>query len=208
MQFVNMGYVYPFQKAFLLCSGVYPDEHNREEQMDMLFHQSNHNTAFRLRVSEILLVSVWLGGLLLGAFLSPFAPESYLLLMRRAAGSPVSIVGLFASVLLPFLIATYAVSISKPVLLYAVCFCKAVLFSFCCRGIQLTFGSAGWLVLILMQFSDLCMLPVLCWFSFRHLGAGTHRLKRDFAIGCGIGTAVGILDYCMVSPFLVMLIDF
>ena len=207
MQFVNMGYLYPFQKANLLCSGTYSDEHNREVRMDMLFHQSIQNSSCFRPFSRILFGFVFLGGLLLGALLAPYAAEDYYLLMRRAAGSPVSIVGLFASILLPFLIAAYAVFISKPVLLYAVCFCKAVLFSFCCRGIQLSFGSAGWLVLILMQFSDLCMLPVLCWFSFRHLGNGTHQLKRDFAIVCLIGFAVGILDYCMVSPFLVMLID-
>lgn len=207
MQFVNMGYLCPFQKAFLLCSSVYPDEHNREVQMDMLFHQSVQNSTSFRRFSRILLVFTVFGGLLLGVFLTSYAAEDYFLLMRRAAGSPVSIVGLFANILLPFLLAAYTVSISKPVLLYAVCFCKAALFAFCFCGVQRSFGSAGWLVWFLMQFSDLCMLPVLFWFSFRYLGGGIHPLKRDIAIGCVIGAAAGLLDYCLVSPFLVILID-
>ena len=145
-------------------------------------------------------------GLFLGLFLASFSDASFFSLMRMAVSCRVSIVGLFAVSYLPFLISAFAVFIRKPRLLYAVMFIKMLLIAFCGLSCLAAYPSAGWLVRILLQFSDLLLVPVLCWFSLRHV-CGAGNLKRDFSFCTALFVFVCSLDYCVVSPFLVMLID-
>lgn len=155
----------------------------------------------------IILSLSWLAGLIAGIFCAVHADEPYFALMRMAAGSRVSIVGLVASVLLPFLIAAFAVYISTPQLLYPLCFAKALLFSFGACGVYIAFGSAGWLAQFLLQFSDCLLLPVFCWFCIRHISGKGQALAKELAMCAAAVGLIGSIDYCVVSPFLAMLID-
>lgn len=159
------------------------------------------------RAAFLLLACTWMTGLMFGAFFSARAGDTYLLLMRTAASSRVSVTGLAASAYLPFLFAAFAVSVNKPKLLYPICFCKAFLSCAAFCGAALAFGSAGWLVRSLLSFTDLCLLPVFCWFMIRHIGGDVETLKKDLALCTGAAVLVGSLDYCVVSPFLAMLIE-
>ena len=156
--------------------------------------------------APISLAILLLCGLLSGTALAVSAGNSYYSLMRMAASSPVSIAGLFASVFLPFLFSAFAVYLGKPKLIYFICFIKAALFSFGSFTALTAFASAGWLVRFLLQFSDIVMLPAFCWFSLRCI-TDTGLFKRDFSICLFLFLLIGSLDYCMVSPFLAMLID-
>ena len=122
--------------------------------------------------------------------------------MRMAMVSHVSIVGLTVSAVLPFLIAAFAAYAGQPVLLYILGFLRMFGFTFlgCC--IQLAFGSAGWLLRLLFQFTDGCALALLCWFCLRRIDAPAGFPGRDLAV-CGAACfAVSILDHFMISPFL------
>ena len=163
--------------------------------------------SFITKNRRIPLLALSLGfALSLAVFLASMLEESFLLLMRAAVSDRVSIVGLFAVSYLPFLISAFAVFIRKPRLLYAVMFIKMLLIAFCGLSCLAAYPSAGWLVRILLQFSDLLLVPVLCWFSLRHV-CGAGNLKRDFSFCTALFVFVCSLDYCVVSPFLVMLID-
>ena len=175
--------------------------------MNTIYGRSSSDSRLTCFLSSYLIGAVWLAGFLLGGFFLPYAGDSYLLLMRSAVSSPVSIVGLFSGVLLPFLISAFAVYLSMPLVLACTCFLKAFSFSVCAGAVFSAFGSAGWLILILMQFSDCCMLPVMVWFSCRHWKTGRRNLRRDLTAVLFSAVAVGIMDYCIVSPYLVMLID-
>ena len=156
--------------------------------------------------STLILAVVWSAGLLTGSILADGASQPFLLLTRSAAAAPVSVVGLCTITFLPFLLTALAVFLHRPRLLYGICFCKALLFSWsgCC--IMASFGSAGWLVRLLYQFSDLLLVPVLCWFSLRHI-SGKHDLRlREGAGVLMIAMVVGSIDYWLVAPFLVKLI--
>ena len=155
--------------------------------------------------SLLLLLLIWFLGLLLGSFLTAALGESFFLLMRTAASSRVSIVGLIASSYLPFLFSAFAVYIGKPKLLYLCCFVKALLFASCAYASLTAFQSAGWLVRCLLQFSDILLVPALCWFSIQQV-SGEGSLRRDFSFCTVLFLLAGSLDYCVVSPFLVMLI--
>lgn len=157
--------------------------------------------------SILLLALVWTVGLISGLVLAEQTGSICVSLMPMAAGSRVSIVGLLTSACLPFLLTAFAVFISRPSLFYAGVFCHCLLFSWCGVGIMKTYGSAGWLVRLLLQFSAGWMLPVFCWFCIRCLNGKGKTLGKDLGICAGFAAVICSIDFCWVSPFLVMLID-
>ena len=158
------------------------------------------------RRRQIILAFSCLSGCLLGFWISGRSHETYLLLTRMAPSLHVSVFGLVACVYLPFLFAALAVFLSHPSLLPLICFTKMCLYSWCGCSMVSAFGSAGWLVQMLIQFSDNLSLPVLCWFCIRHTDSRVDFIRRDFLICTLWVLIVGITDLCAVSPYLASLI--
>lgn len=125
--------------------------------------------------------------------------------MRQAPLCPVSIVWRLVYNALPFLIAAFAVSISSNKLLYVLCWIKIFLFSSFAFSTVAAFGSAAWLVRLLLQFSDLCLLPVLYWFVSRQLEQS--RLARDLGICLALASLIGAVDQGCIAPFLMAIIE-
>ncbi len=155
---------------------------------------------------KFLLTVFWLTGLGLGICFAVHAGDSLILMMRSAAAAPVSITGLMAVLALPFLITALAVYLSQPRLLLVLAFVKACCFGFCASSIDTAFQSAGWLVRYLLMFSELCYLPVLTWFWMRHISGFGRTAVKDLAVCAGAAVAIGLVDYCFVSPWLAMLL--
>ena len=153
------------------------------------------------------LARILLFGYIFGTFLAAETPVTFYSLMRSAASSSVSIVGSLISAFIPFLFAFAAVYFSKPALLFLVCFCKAVLFAHCSFCCYLAFGSGGWLVRLLLQFSDILLMCVLCRFAICYLGQPKPLRSRDVLFCTGASLLVSIVDVCFISPYLAMLID-
>ena len=149
------------------------------------------------------LCSVFSAGL--GAWFAGTSGNTYILLMRMAASRPVSIAGSAVSVLLPFLVSLFIIVHSKPWLVYFICGIRIFLFSAAARALDCAFGSAGWLVRLMLQMTDLCLIPVLIWFSLLSL----VRKPTKHVMTCCIlfAAAIGMLDYCVISPFLANLIN-
>ena len=167
-----------------------------------------HCSVCSRRIYRPLLAFLMLLGFLCGIFLTVNSDPSSVSLMRTAALSRVSIVGLLTVLLLPFLLSAFAVYTSSTYLLFPVCWLKAFSFSHSAGMISLAFGNAGWLVRWLLLFSSGLSLPVLIWFCMRH-GDGTHRkdLLRDFSVCMVLVLLIGSLDFRVISPFLVKLIE-
>ena len=144
-------------------------------------------------------------GLLFGTLLAANADTSVFALMRRVEFSPVSIVMCLAAQLLPFLIAAYAASISRLWLLCASCGCR--LFSFAYTGalIWIAYGTAGWLVRLLFLFSDILLVPWLCWFCFRRV-IREYEEKKDLCICMGMTVIATLIDCLFISPFMVKIL--
>lgn len=149
------------------------------------------------------LTVTWFLGLLLGTLFAAGLDLSFLSLMRRYFSFPVSIVIRLILAVLPFLVCTYGFMIRRQVIILAVLFCKGFSFSLLALSAYFIFGSAGWLVQPMLQFSDLMLMPVLCWFCFRN----GRSLMRDHLM-C-VGTAVGavLIHCCVVLPYVAELID-
>lgn len=152
------------------------------------------------------LLLLWCAGLILGVFFACQADDSTILMMRSAASAPVSISGLLVVFLLPFLLSASAVYLSQPLLLLATAFAKAFSFGFCAYAVDSAFRSAGWLMCLLLMFSDLCFLPVLMWFWLRHITGNRRSADVDLAVCAAIAVCIGLFDYCIVSPFLAMVL--
>lgn len=163
---------------------------------------------FTCRVSPFFLAVSFFLGHFLGVCFSLGASDSFYSMMRMAVFSPASITGLLSAVTLPFLCSAIAVYLKQPLLLLPVAFLKAFCFSCVGLGVLSCFGSAGWLIWFLLQFSDCCTLPVLYWYWRRHI-SGTGSF--DWAVSMVILSAlllVGSFDYCVISPFLANIITY
>ncbi len=155
-------------------------------------------------------VCLWLAfcaGLLLGFLCAVRDGPSYFSVMRLAASCRMSIVGLCASLLLPFLLAVYAASNRQIGLICLICGCKAFGFAYIGHMARGAFGSAGWLIQPVLQFHQICFLPVLCGFCLRYAPGKKGSLKRDALICLGILALIAAVAYFVVSPFLAGLID-
>lgn len=154
-----------------------------------------------------ILAFILMFGYFIGTLLAAETPSAFSSLIRGAAKSPVSMVGSFVYVFSPLVLAFAAVHYRKPAFLFLICFSKAVLFAHCSFCCCLTFSSGGWLVRLLLLFSDIMMFPVLCRFTMCYLGQPKPLSRRDVLFCTGTAAFVAIVNFCFISPFLAMLID-
>lgn len=140
-----------------------------------------------------------------GVIFSATADQSYLHLMRMAAGRPVSIVGSFLAVIVPYVVSVLVVTNSKPWLVYLTIAVRIFLFASACWAIASSFGTAGALVSFLFLFSDIFLIPVLLWFAISSLSGNSSRIL--VLLSLVYISLIGIINYCAVSPFLVKIIN-
>ena len=170
------------------------------------------NFRFRAVISQIrhpaFLLTVFSGaGLILATTFAATAKISSVTLMRLVSDSRLSIVCHLASQLLPFLIAAFAVNISRRWLIYTVCFLRLFFFSYIGSLFWIAFGSAGWLIRWLVLFSDIILVPALLWFCFRGIFENARNHVRDFWICISAVILTALINWLLISPLLVRIID-
>lgn len=157
------------------------------------------------KLSTIILAFCWFAGLLTGCFFADHAGIFHYSMMRRAVSGSVSIAGLVV-VVLPFLFSAFAVYLSKTWLFLPFCFLKAFQFAYIAGLVGVSFGSAGWLIRLLLFFTDGWEILLLLWIWLRWISGGARQAIREITF-CGIlCSVIWIIDYFVVSPFLGMLI--
>ncbi len=150
---------------------------------------------------------IWIVGTFWGIFLAAGADQATVSMMRLSALSRVSIVWLFATAVLPFLIAAVAVLIQQSRLLYTICFVRCCLYGFFLWLTVLSFGSAAWLVQPMLQFTDNVSIFLLCLWCLHQFRIPSHGL-RVLLVFCIVSVSAAILDYLVVSPYLAMLLNY
>lgn len=166
-----------------------------------LLRQISEFSSFRwCRICKLLLAFAWYNGLLVGTLIAAMVDIDVFSLMRTAGDSRVSIVVLMAVIIIPFLISVLSVSLSKPWLLLPVCFFKAFSLGYCISGVCIIYGSAGWLVRLLLLFSSTVSAPVLYWFWLRHISGTKKYLWLDFMICAAVVFLITVIDYRMIAP--------
>lgn len=153
-----------------------------------------------------LLAFFWTSGLASGIWAWFLSGEFITPLMRSSAYGSVSIVSLLCVTGLPFLLSAFAVFLSSEWLLIPIAFGKGFFFSLISMGTTVSFGCAGWLVRLLLCFSDIVSIPLLYWFWVRCLrNDGSRLIYLTFFTGA-LFLLIGSVDYYMITPFLADLI--
>lgn len=173
-----------------------------------MFYLYKRSSALRhsSRICIWILAFVWISGLICGVMYAAY-DATIISLMRMVCFNCVSIVGLATILILPLLISAVAVYFSKPAVIYLLSAFKAFSSGYCIYGTLAVYGSAGWLIRLLLLFSDTCITVVLMWFWIRHISGSKRALTADTAVCTVLAGLIGIIDYTVVSPFLVTLVD-
>lgn len=146
-------------------------------------------------------------GAVLGVAVSYASGPSLFLMMRTAASSHVSIVGLILSALFPYLITAVAYCFSKPYLFLPIAFFKTFLYTLVLCSVRTAFLQAGWLVCILLLFSDTVAVAVLYWYWIRNIHGFRKSALSELLYGITVTLVTAVIDYIWVSPFLIALIN-
>lgn len=149
----------------------------------------------------------WLAGLISGAGASVLAGDTLVSAMRAASSGCVSISGLLSVLLLPLLFSALAVYICQIRLLFPIAFVKAFCFSFAAMAVDRAFGSAGWLVRLLLLFGSGASLPVLWWFWVRLITSRQNHILGDFVAAMTAISVIACFDHWIIAPFLTDLIS-
>ena len=115
----------------------------------------------RSQYSEFIFSFLWCCGLFFGALFSSECSNLFSFWMRTMDPSGVSIVWLFTALFLPFLFSAVAVYLHQSWLLFLLAFIKAFIFGLCLCGVASVCGSAGWIICVLLFFSESSLFPVL-----------------------------------------------
>ena len=146
-------------------------------------------------------------GAVLGVAVSYSSEPSISLMMRMAASSHVSILGLMLSAILPFLITVVAYCFSKPYLLFPISFFKSFSYTLAMCCVRVGFLQAGWLVCMLLLFSDTAAIVVLYWYWIRNIHGFRSSALTDMLFCIAVTLTVTVIDYVWVFPFLMALFN-
>ena len=156
---------------------------------------------------NIFLAFIWLIGLYCGITSFNLMQISSFPMMRGVQRYSVSIVSLLSVSLLPFLFSFLFVYIRSFPFLVLLCYIKGFLFSFVSLGIWLAYGGAGWLVRLLVMFSDLCCMVPLWWCWIRCTEQDPAGALRPLGIALIAVTSIVCFDFYCISPILVRLLE-
>lgn len=146
-------------------------------------------------------------GAVLGVIVS-FSSEPYIsLMMRMAASSRVSIFGLMLSAIIPFLVTVVAYCFSKPSLFFPISFFKAFSYTLAMCSVRTAFFQAGWLVCMLLLFSDTAAILLLYWYWIRNIHGFRDSALTEMLFCIAVTLIVAVIDYIWVFPFLMALIN-
>lgn len=160
------------------------------------------------KAPHLFLASLWICGILCGIFTFLSAEPLLFPLMRRIPSESASIVRLLCIGAFPFLISILMVSIMNANCVLAICFGKVFLFSFVSIGLLRAFGSAGWLVRLLLLFSNSFSMCFLYFLSLQALSYKRSSNQFILLLLFTLDILFRSFDYRIISPFLARLIIF
>ena len=142
-------------------------------------------------------------GTVVGILLAGTAGEQYSSLIYAAASSRPSVIGVLICVFFPYFLIASMVSHLKPWVIFLLVGFRFALISSCWWGIQKSFQHGAWLVQLLLLFPDICLMPLLLWFTVRFLdGRRVYGSAVRFII-----ILVVYIYYSLISPYLATLIE-
>ena len=160
-----------------------------------------HNITSDRKIAPLILAFSWSFGSLFGVLIVRSASEYFVPFVRSVVSGTVSVSGLLASVLFPFLFSELAILYRRS-FLYLICFIKAFCLGVCVKGIALAYGSSAWLIYSLLLFSDNLIIPVLYAYWLRALEGSSFQRNLSFMVHVIYSVIIVLLDVYLISPIL------
>ena len=152
----------------------------------------------------IILAFLWTASYIVGTVCS--YNDIYIVsMMRRAISCPVSIVGLCAVLFLPLLISVLALLFKKRTVIYIYTAIKAYFSGAAIYAVCAAFRYAGWLIRLLLLFSDTVSCVLILFLLIRHIDDIKSSFRRDVLLSFIAVVICGCIDYLLVTPFLMSL---
>lgn len=165
--------------------------------------------AMDLRNSVVLRICLIVISWILGSLSALlFIKLSFISLMYPVFVERVSIVGMIASLILPIFLSYILLCRGYFYTILPVIFLKAFGYMYCYFCITYSFGSAGWLVRAFLLFSDTVAIILLLHFVYRFAAGDNTELLRSFRSAMIVLMLAGCLDYYIISPYIMMLINY
>ena len=161
----------------------------------------------RLPLHTVILLACWCVFLFFGIYTAHRVNTTYSSMMHAFINSRMSIVSLTCVAFLPFLYSMVAFRLNQFYLLIPVVCIKAYAFGFICSLICVLFGTAGWLMRLLLVFTDsILVIPLLCYWCVNTLSSGKTRYSEIWSYIFLLLISVSI-EYSFISPILAKLLD-
>ena len=173
--------------------------------MARILHRTSRHTVFRR--DTILLALFWVFGLCSGQAVCMLSEPFSTSLMRSAACSAVSIVGLLHT-FFSFFLSVVLIALHAPRMLLLLSFGKAFLSSYASFAICRFFGTAGWLARWFLMFSDLFSLPMLYFFWHRCLSEGRVVSFPEMVLLMALALLIASIDYSIISMLFLAFVNF
>ena len=146
------------------------------------------------------LACCWVSGLILGFLIAGEIPAESIPLVDSFQNHPS--IHLLTVALFPVAVSALLLYMGLRQLIPVIAFLKSFSFAYVSGLLMQNYGTAGWLIQLLMMFSDCLSLPVLWWFWFQSL-KHTHSSLLNLSLPTVLATlAIGILDIRFISPIL------
>ncbi len=156
----------------------------------------------------IILSFLWVLGFVCGLYFISSSCDIFHPLLKEITFIRPSIVGLLSVVYIPVFISFIAICISSHWIVFLFVFIKSFAFCCCICGVAETYGYSSWLIRLLLLFSDSAVTVGMLLFWCRALNFKRSRALRELCILTIVFTAIGIIDFFLVSPYLVMLMNY
>lgn len=168
----------------------------------MFFRAALHRFHMLLRSNLFLFSAVWIFGMITGICLvDAYDFNADIVGSSLITVRPLPIATLLITTL-PVLIVGLSLLRGNPVACFVAVALVAVCRGFCGFVIFLSFGSAAWLIRVLLLFSGTCASVLMWWLMLRSTDSNHHRIKKHIIICVLSAFFVSAVDILVISPFL------
>ena len=150
---------------------------------------------------QVLLDLCCISGFVLGCFLFLQVVSSFSM-MRGSLVCSMSIVTVICRVLFPFLFTAAAVYYSCPGIIWGLSFIKCTCLAVSSLFIFYCYGPCGWLIRLLLMFSEVFSFPAWYYFWKRCLFSCNRKLPSVCGVMLIYLLFLGIWEFYSISPFI------
>ena len=154
---------------------------------------------------SVLLAFGWILGSVIGLLLAVNCDPSVIYGIRGILAGEFSVWRMIFVIISPLVISFLAISHFSIWLLIPIAFVKGMAYAFVSALVFIAWGSAGWLIRLLLIFSDTVSAPVLLYFWLSSCRSGSKDLGLRFIPAASWIILACAIDYRYVSPLLAVL---